>query len=153
MSFDNQVVACALFFLTHYAIPICLQLYQLWLKLCPKFADYAQTMPIISGWSKLQGRIQRLKKGGPHAHRVGLVRPRGARCALNFSSRTYNAQRSRTVWGHAPLGKFFKFRPYVSASEAVGDHHNHAKCLTVTLVIHRMIVSRSPFPFGISLCM
>ena len=43
---------CSIFF-THYAIPICSKLYQLCLKLCPKFAYYAQTMPIISGRSKL----------------------------------------------------------------------------------------------------
>ena len=43
-----------------------------------------------------------------------------------FSLRTHNAQRSRRVWGH-------EFRPYESASETVGDHHNHAKCLTTGL--------------------
>ena len=42
------------------------------------------------------------------------------------------------------------FLSYESACEAVGDHHNHAKFmangLTVTQEIHRMVVSRSPFP-------
>ena len=34
--------------------------------------------------------------GGPgHRYRLGLVRL--------FFSRTYNAQRSRKVWGHAPI--------------------------------------------------
>ena len=32
---------------------LCSKLYQLCLKLCPKFAYYAQTMPIITGRSKL----------------------------------------------------------------------------------------------------
>ena len=55
------------------------------------------------------------------------------RRAQRFSLRTYNTQRSRRVWGNAPLGKVLKFRPYESASEAVGDHDNHAKCLTTGL--------------------
>ena len=45
--------------------------------------------------------------------------------------------------------KIFKFRPYESASEAVGDHHNHTKCdnWTVTLVIHCMVrFLGTPFP-------
>ena len=59
---------------------------------------------------------QRVQRGVPGAdpeveegggtHRVGLVRPCGARSAPNFTLRTYNAQHSRRVWGHAPLGKF-----------------------------------------------
>ena len=36
-------------FSTHYSILICSKVYQLFLKLCPKFAYYAQPMPIISG--------------------------------------------------------------------------------------------------------
>ena len=76
-----------------------------------------------------QGRIQRLKKGGAHIEWCWCGQ---AACRI-FSSRTYNTQRSRRVWGHAPLGKFFKFRPYESASEAVRDHYNHAKCLTTEL--------------------
>ena len=82
----------------------------------------------------MQGRIQRLKKGGGGKHRVGLVWPCGARSARNFFlCERITPQRSGRVWGHAPLGKFFKFRPYESASEAFGDHHNHAKCLTTGL--------------------
>ena len=39
---------------------------------------------------------------------------------------------------HSVLGRsggmlLYKFRRYESASEAVGDHHNHAKCLTTGL--------------------
>ena len=41
------------FFSTHYAIPTCSRFYRLCFELCPKFACYAQTMPIISGRSKL----------------------------------------------------------------------------------------------------
>ena len=50
----------------------------------------------------------------------------------------YNAQHSR---GACSPRKMFKFRPYESASEAIGDHH-----WTVTQAIHRMVISRSPFP-------
>ena len=38
--------------LYHYAIPICSKLYQLCLKLCPKFAYYAQTMPMHYFWKE-----------------------------------------------------------------------------------------------------
>ena len=31
------------------------------------------------------------------------------------------------------VGGIFKFRPYESASEAVGDHHNHAKFMATGL--------------------
>ena len=39
---------------------------------------------------------------------------------------------------HSVLGRsggmlLYKFRRYESASEAVGDHHNHAKCLATGL--------------------
>ena len=45
-------------------------------------------------------------------------------------------------WGHAPP---WKFRPYLSASEAVGNHQNYTKFMA-TQVIHHMVVSRNPFP-------
>ena len=54
------------------------------------------------------------------------MRPCGARSVRSFVC-AYNRQRSRGIWGHALPGKFVKFRPYESASEAVGDHHNHTK--------------------------
>ena len=61
-----------------------------------------------------------------------------------FSLRTYNVQRSRRVWGHAPLGKFFKFRPYESTSETVRDQCKMFDNRTVTLVIHRMVYFSDP---------
>ena len=46
--------------------------------------------------------------------------------------------------------KIFEFKPYESASEAIGDYHNHARKIygnwTVTLAIRCMVASRSPFP-------
>ena len=50
----------------------------------------------------MQGRTQRLKKGGAGTQsRVGAAMRRAQRA--EFFSRTYNAQRSRKVWGHAPI--------------------------------------------------
>ena len=69
-----------------------------------------------------QGRTQRLKKGGGPGHR--LVR-RVARAARQILSRTYKGRSGGML--------LYKFRRYESASEAVGDHHNHAKCLTITM--------------------
>ena len=78
----------------------------------------------------MQGRIQRLKKGGAHIE-WGCY-GHAARAARGiFALRAYNAQGSRRVWVHAPLGKFLSLDH--NASEAVGDHHNHAKCLTTGL--------------------
>ena len=74
-----------------------------------------------------QGRIQRLMKGGgAHIEWSWCVHAaRGAR-------RTFPLCISHSVLGglgaYSPK-KLFKFRPYESASEAVGDNHNHAKCL------------------------
>ena len=51
-----------------------------------------------------QGRTQRLKKGGAGTQissRVDAAVRRAQRA--EFFSRTYNAQRSRKVWGHAPI--------------------------------------------------
>ena len=57
---------------------------------------------------------------------LGVVWPRG-----ECSAHNYLALMMHSVLGgfleHAPPGKIFKFRPYESASEAVGDHHHHAK--------------------------
>ena len=53
------------------------------------------------------GADPEVEEGGG-THRVGLVRPCGARSAPNFSLRTYNAQHSRRVWEHAPQGKFLR---------------------------------------------
>ena len=47
----------------------------------------------------LAGADPEVEEGG--THRVGLVGPCGARSAPNFSSRTYDTQHSRRVWGHA----------------------------------------------------
>ena len=78
--------------------------------------------------SRFQGRTQRLKKGGGpgHRYRVGLVRPCGARSAPIFF-------RKRIM--HNMLGRSggMLLCRYESDSEAVGDHHNHAKCLTTGL--------------------
>ena len=82
--------------------------------------------------SSTSGADPEFEEGGG-THRVGLVRPCGARSAPNFSLRTYNAQHSRRVRGHASPRKILKFRPYESASEAVRDCQNHAKCLTTGL--------------------
>ena len=49
----------------------------------------------------------------------------------------YSAWRSRGSGG-------MKFRPYESASETVRDHTKIYGSWTVTQVIHRMVVSRSP---------
>ena len=64
---------------------------------------------------------------------MGLVRPCGARSARNFfgCERITHMQGSRRVWVHAPLGKFLSLDH--NASEAIGDHPNHAKCLTTGL--------------------
>ena len=78
------------------------------------------------------GADPEVEEGGG-THRVELVRPCGARsraaCGI-FSLRTYNAQRSRRVWGHAPLGKFLSLnhmRVLLRPSETT------AKCLTTGL--------------------
>ena len=81
-------------------------------------------------WLRSQGRTQRLKKGGPgHRYRVGLVRPCGARRAPNF----FCERIMHSVLGRSGGMLLHKFRRYESAYEAVGDHHNHAKCLTTGL--------------------
>ena len=41
--------------------------------------------------------------------------------------------------------EILNFRLYASASEAVGDHHNHAKFMATGQVIQHMVVSRSHF--------
>ena len=65
------------------------------------------------------GADPEVEEGGAHIEwgRCGHA----ARAARGiFSLRTYNAQRSRRVWGHAPLGKFLNLdHNYESASEAV----------------------------------
>ena len=42
---------------------------------------------------------------------------------------TYSAQCSKRVWGHAPPSprKILHLDHYESASEAVGDYHNHTQ--------------------------
>ena len=69
-------------------------------------------------------------RGGTHIYiyRVGLVRPCGARSAPKYF-------RERTCIMHSVLGRsggMLLYR-YESASEAVGNHNNHAKCLTTEL--------------------
>ena len=67
-------------------------------------------------------------------------------CHTQLSVRICSAQSSRGVWGHAPSGKV---RLCERASEAVRNHHNHAKNCgnwSVTQAIHRMVVSQSPLP-------
>ena len=80
-----------------------------------------------------QGRTQRLKKrgggGGGHRYGVGLVRPCGARSAPKF----FRERVMHSVLGRSGGMLLYKFRRCESASEAVGDHHNHAKCLTTGL--------------------
>ena len=77
-----------------------------------------------------QGRTQRLKKGGlRHRYKVGLVRPCGARSAPNF----FRERIMHSVLGRSGGMLLYEFRRYESASEAVGDHHNHTKCLTTGL--------------------
>ena len=61
---------------THYAIPMCSKLYQLCLKLCPKFAYYAQPMPIISGRNKLvclNNYLTMYRKSKLKQHRLRLL--------------------------------------------------------------------------------
>ena len=50
-----------------------------------------------------------------------------------YAARAYNAQRSIGGSGGMLPRKIFSFRPYESASEAVGDHHNHAKFMATGL--------------------
>ena len=74
-----------------------------------------------------QGRTQRLKKGGA-----------GTQISSMVDAAVRRAQRAEFFCEHimhSVLGRsggmlLYKFRRYESASEAVGDHHNHAKCLT-----------------------
>ena len=58
-----------------------------------------------------------------------------------------HSQARRGVWGHAPPGKFFQFRPCESASEAVGDHYNMCGNWSVNSGDKSyIVVSQSPFP-------
>ena len=75
----------------------------------------------------LQNPQSRLKKGGGPGH--GLVRPCGARSAPNC----FRERIMHSVLGRSGGMLLYKFRLYESASEAVGDHHNYAKCLTTGL--------------------
>ena len=64
----------------------------------------------------------------------------GTEVGVNSSFVALNATKSVSIAIPWPLlppevgvnrhGQIFKFRPYESATEAVGDHHNHAKYLT-----------------------
>ena len=67
--------------------------------------------------------------GAGHRYRVGLVRPCGALRAPDF----FRERIMHSVLGRSGGMLLYKFRRYESASEAVGDHHNHAKCLTTGL--------------------
>ena len=67
--------------------------------------------------------------GGRDTYRLGLVRPCGARSAPNF----FRERIMHSVLGRSGGMLLYKFRRYESASEAVGDHHNHAKRLTTGL--------------------
>ena len=51
---------------------------------------------------------------------LGVVRPCGARRAHNYLAHMTHSVGG--LMGHVPPGNFL---PYGSASEAVGDHHNH----------------------------
>ena len=63
---------------------------------------------VIKRTLRLQtGADPEVDEGGGGAHIEWSWCGHAARAARGiFSLRTYNAQRSRRVWGHAPLGKF-----------------------------------------------
>ena len=84
---------------------------------------------LLSEHAGADPEVEEGEGGAGHGYRVGLVRP-AARAARRFFF--------RELVMHSVLGRsggmlLYKFRRYESASEAVGDHHNHAKCLTTGL--------------------
>ena len=72
--------------------------------------------------------------------------PCGARSAPNF----FRKHIMHSVLGRSGGMLLYKFRRYESASEAVGDHHNHAKMLDCNS--GDSSYGGNHFPFGISLC-
>ena len=83
----------------------------------------------MTGGSLEGGVTHPYDTGTGHRHRLGLVRPCGARSAPNF----FRERIMHSVLGRSGGMLLYKFRRYESASEAVGDHHNHAKCFTTGL--------------------
>ena len=86
----------------------------------------------------LQGQIQKLKKGG---HTLSGFEPAMCRtdCAFFFFFFFFfYAHMTHSVNIYGGLGaycprKVLKFRPYKSASEAIGDHHIFAKFVATGL--------------------
>ena len=89
----------------------------------------------IEGWwlSGCTGADPEIEEGG-HTYKVAIGVPRIVHSCLCI----YNSVLG--VWEN-----IFKFRPYENASEAIRDHHNHMAHWSLTLVIHRMVISWSPF--------